>query len=54
MYLDGKKVGTQEATTVPDDIALELKIFIENKGTVANHLVVDYRFQSKQSNKDNN
>ena len=42
LYLDGKKVGTQTATTVPDDIALELKIFIENKGTVANQLATDW------------
>ena len=42
LYLDGKKVGTQAATTVPDDIALELKIIIENKGTNANGLNTDW------------
>ena len=42
LYLDGKKVGTQTATTVPDDIALELKIFLENKGTNANGLNTDW------------
>ena len=42
LYLDGKKVGTQTASTVPDDIALELKIFIENKGTTANQLATDW------------
>ena len=42
LYLDGKKVGTQAATTVPDDIALELKIFLENKGTNANQLATDW------------
>ena len=42
LYLDGKKVGTQTASTVPDDIALELKIFIENKGTNANGLNTDW------------
>ena len=42
LYLDGKKVGTQAATTVPDDIALELKIFVESKGTNANHLATDW------------
>ena len=42
LYLDGKKVGTQAATTVPDDIALELKIFLENKGTNANGLNTDW------------
>ena len=37
------KVGTQAATTVPDDIALELKMFgLENKGTTANHLATDW------------
>ena len=42
LYFDGKKVGTQAATTVPDDIALELKIFLENKGTNANGLNTDW------------
>ena len=42
LYLDGKKVGTQTASTVPDDIALELKIFLENKGTNANQLATDW------------
>jgi len=42
LYLDGKCVGTQAATTVPDDIALELKVFIENKGTTANQLATDW------------
>ena len=42
LYLDGKKVGTQTASTVPDDIALELKGFIENKGTTANQLATDW------------
>ena len=42
LYLDGKKVGTQTASTVPDDIALELKIFLENKGTNANGLNTDW------------
>ena len=42
LYLDGKCVGTQAATTVPDDIALELKVFVESSGTNANHLVTDW------------
>jgi len=42
LYVDGKKVGMQAATTVPDDIALELKIFLENKGTNANGLNTDW------------
>jgi hypothetical protein len=35
-------VGTQAATTVPDDIALELKVFIENKGTNGNQIATDW------------
>ena len=49
MYLNGNPVGVQAATTVPDDIALELNIMGAHKGTNANHLVVDYfnTFQSE-------
>ena len=47
LYLDGKKVGTQAATTVPDDVALEMNMFIDSKGTVANHLAIDW-FQTIQ------
>ena len=42
LFLDGKCVGTQAATTVPDDLAMEIKAFSESKGTVANDLYVDY------------
>ena len=42
LFLDGNCVGTQAATTVPDDIALELKVFVESSGTNANHLVTDW------------
>ena len=42
LFLDGKSVGTQAATTVPDDLLMELKAFSESKGTVANDLYVDY------------
>ena len=42
LYLDGNCVGTQAASTVPDDIALELKVFIENKGTNANQIATDW------------
>ena len=42
LFIDGTVSGTQAATTVPDDIALELKIFIEHKGTTANDLDTDY------------
>jgi hypothetical protein len=49
LYLNGNPVGVQAATTVPDDIALELNIMGAHKGTVANHLVCDYfnTFQSR-------
>jgi len=49
LYLNGNAVGVQAATTVPDDIALEMNIMGAHKGTVANHLVVDYfnTFQSR-------
>ena len=49
LYLNGNPVGVQAATTVPDDIALEMNMMIAHKGTAANHLVVDYfnTFQSR-------
>ena len=49
LYLNGNAVGVQAATTVPDDIALELNIMGAHKGTNANHLVCDYfnTFQSR-------
>ena len=42
LFLDGKSVGTQAATTVPDDLLMELKMMTESKGTNANDLYVDY------------
>jgi hypothetical protein len=42
LFLDGKCVGTQAATTVPDDLLMEMKIMTESKGTSANDLYVDY------------
>jgi len=42
LYLDGNIVGTQAATTVPDNIALELKMFVESTGTNQNHLATDW------------
>ena len=42
LFLNGKIVGTQAATTVPDDLLMELKIMSESKGTNANDLYVDY------------
>ena len=48
LFLNGNVVGTQAATTVPDDLALEINIMCAHKGTAANHLVVDY-FNTVQS-----
>jgi hypothetical protein len=42
IFLDGSIVGTVAATTVPDDLLMELNIHSESKGTVANDLYVDY------------
>ena len=42
LFINGTVSGVQAATTVPDDIALELKVFIEHKGTTANDLDTDY------------
>jgi hypothetical protein len=42
LFLNGNIVGTQAATTVPDDLLLELKIMSESKGVVANDLYTDY------------
>ncbi len=42
LFINGTVSGTQAATTVPDDIALEVKAFIEHKGTTANDLDTDY------------
>ena len=42
IYINGTVSGTQAATTVPDDLLMEIKAFSESKGTVANDLFVDY------------
>ena len=42
LFINGTVSGVQAATTVPDDIALELKAFVESSGTNANHLATDY------------
>ena len=42
LFLNGNIVGTQAATTVPDDLLMELKMMYESKGTVTNDLYVDY------------
>jgi len=42
IFLDGSIVGTVAATTIPDDLLMELNIHSESKGTVANDLYVDY------------
>ena len=42
LFLDGKSVGTQAATTVPDDLLMELKMMYESKDVNTNDLYVDY------------
>ena len=42
LFLDGKSIGTQAATTVHDDLLMEMKILSESKGVVANDLYTDY------------
>jgi len=42
LFLDGKSVGTQAATTVPDDLEIGINAMIEHKGTTGNDLNVDY------------
>jgi len=42
LFLNDNIVGTQAATTVPDDLLMEMKMMYESKGTVTNDLYVDY------------
>ena len=42
LYINGTVSGVQAATTVPDDLLMELKIMSESKGTVTNDLYTDY------------
>ena len=42
IYINGTVSGVQAATTVPDDLLMEMKIMSESKGTTANDLYVDY------------
>ena len=42
LFLDGKSVGTQAATTVPDDLEIGINAMIEHKGTTGNDLNIDY------------
>jgi len=42
IFVNGNIVGTQAATTVPDDLLMELKAFTESKGTTANDIFIDY------------
>jgi len=42
LFLDGKSVGTQAATTVPDDLLMEMKIMYESKDVNTNDLYTDY------------
>jgi len=42
LYINGTVSGVQAATTVPDDLLMEMKIMSESKGTVTNDLYTDY------------
>jgi len=42
LYINGTVSGVQAATTVPDDLLMEMKIMSESKGTTANDLYTDY------------
>jgi len=42
LYINGTISGTQAATTVPDDLLMEMKMMYESKGIVANDLYTDY------------
>ena len=42
LYINGTVSGVQAATTVPDDLLMEMKLMTESKGTDANDLYVDY------------
>ena len=42
LFINGTVSGVQLATTVPDDIALEIKAFVESSGTNSNHLATDW------------
>ena len=42
IFINGTVSGVQLATTIPDDLPMELKAFTESKGTVANDLFIDY------------
>ena len=42
IFINGTVSGVLAATTVPDDLLMELKAFSESKGNVANDLFVDY------------
>ena len=42
LYINGTISGTQAATTIPDDLLMEMKLMTESKGTVTNDLYVDY------------
>jgi hypothetical protein len=42
IFINGTVSGVQLATTIPDDLPMELKAFTESKSTTANDLYVDY------------
>ena len=42
IYINGTVSGVQLATTIPDDLLMQMKLMYESKGTVTNDLFVDY------------
>ena len=42
LYINGTVSGVQAATTVPDDLLMEMKIMYESKGILTNDLYTDY------------
>ena len=42
LYINGTVSGVLAATTVPDDLLMQMKLMYESKGTVANDFFVDY------------
>ena len=42
LFLNGNIIGTQAATTVPDDLEIGINAMIEHKGTTGNDLNIDY------------
>ena len=42
IFINGTVSGVQLATTIPDDLLMQMKLMYESKGTVTNDLFVDY------------